>query len=182
VSGVTPNFTPYVGTAVLAMSIQWAFDGELEYPEKAPPEKTAGVILGTRSIIASSSPWIVTTLSYCIISVIAAGAVASSRSIQRYIVGTAAFGEEVLNTETAFDRERTWRRTRSIRYWSKRLENAETLAKSASANATAPNTAVAEFCWMALPDIPVELLNVCVICLVLSRAPGIGRVGILMKL
>jgi len=58
------NFTPYTGTVVLAMSIHILLLGVLAYPEKTPPEKTAGVMLGTRSTMASSSPLTETTLSY----------------------------------------------------------------------------------------------------------------------
>lgn len=182
VNPVMPNLTPYIGTEVLAISIHVEFDGTDEYPLKAPPEKTAGVKLGTKSMTQSSCPVKVATVSYCIRSVVAAGAVVSSRSMTTNALGTAALGEAVLNTEAALVLARMYTRTRSKRYWSNKLENVDELARSDSWNDKAPKTPVGPFCRMELlPERPVEFPNVSVICLVENLAPGYGREGGFLK-
>lgn len=115
-SPVTPNLTPYKGTAVFAMSIHVELLGSEEYPLNAPPEKTAGVTLGTRSMTQSSCPVKVATESYCIRSVIAVGALLSSRSMTIKTLGTAALGDAVLNNEAALVLARMYNRIFSNRY------------------------------------------------------------------
>jgi len=143
VSPVTPNLTPYIGTAVFAMSIQAEFEGKDEYPLNAPLANTAGVKLGTRSMTQSSCPVKVATVSYCIRSVTAVGAVLSSRSMTMNTLGTAALGDAVLNTDAAFVLARMYSLTFSNRYWSKREANVIELARSDNWKAMAPKTPVA---------------------------------------